>query len=96
MNKFGYQLMKMHSMTSAGYVVVNIDNRGSYNRGIEFEAHLQNKMVMSVCAYVCNMGYCCQGDVEVKDQVTGLLHIAQQEQCIDLSRVAVHGWSYGQ
>ena len=27
--------------------------------------------------------------------MTGLLHIAQQEQCIDLSRVAVHGWSYG-
>ena len=27
--------------------------------------------------------------------MTGLLHVAQQEQCIDLSRVAVHGWSYG-
>ena len=27
--------------------------------------------------------------------MTGLLHIAKQEQCIDLSRVAVHGWSYG-
>ena len=47
-NKFYYQLMKMHSMTSAGYVVVNIDNGGSYNRGLDFEAHLQNKMVMSV------------------------------------------------
>ena len=31
----------------------------------------------------------------MKDQVTGLLHIVKQEQCIDLSRVAVHGWSYG-
>ena len=31
----------------------------------------------------------------MKDQVTGLLHIAKQEQYIDLSRVAVHGWSYG-
>ena len=27
--------------------------------------------------------------------MTGLLHVAQQEQCIDLSRVAIHGWSYG-
>ena len=52
-NKFGYQLMKMHSMTSAGYVVVNIDNRGSYNRRIDFEAHLQNKMVKSVRLCVC-------------------------------------------
>ena len=39
-------------MTSAGYVVVNIDNRGSYNRGINFEAHLQNRMVF-VCVCVC-------------------------------------------
>ena len=45
--------MKMHSMTSAGNVVVNIDNRGSYNRGINFEVHLQNKMVcLRVCDYV--------------------------------------------
>ena len=42
-------------MTSAGYVVVNIDNRGSYNREIDFEAHLQKKMVKSVCLHVCNM-----------------------------------------
>ena len=39
-NKFYYQLMKIHSMTNAGYVVVNIDNRGSYNRGIDFEFKL--------------------------------------------------------
>ena len=56
--KYGYQLMKMHSMTSAGYVVVNIDNRGSYNRGINFEAHLQNKMVQSVCLSVCMLIVC--------------------------------------
>ena len=44
----------MHSMTSAGHVVVNIDNRGSYNRGINFEAHLQNKMVcLRACVCVC-------------------------------------------
>jgi len=52
MNKFSYQLMKMHAMTSAGYVVVNIDNSGSYNREIDFEAHIQNKMVMCVCMCV--------------------------------------------
>ena len=46
--------MKMHSMTSAGHVVVNIDNRGSYNRGINFEAHLQNKMVcLRACVCAC-------------------------------------------
>ena len=58
-NEFGYQLMKMHSMTSAGYVVVNIDNRGSYNRGIDFEAHLHNKMVKAVHLCVCEYDYIC-------------------------------------
>ena len=52
--------MKMHSMTIAGYVVVNIDNRGSYNRGINFEAHLQNKMVVCVCVCcVCAHVHVC-------------------------------------
>ena len=39
--------------TDEGYVVVNIDNRGSYNKGIDFEAHLQYKMVMFVHSCVC-------------------------------------------
>ena len=35
------------------------------------------------------------GNVEVEDQVTGLLAGAAASGCVDTSRVAVTGWSYG-
>ncbi len=42
-----------------GFVVFRIDNRGSYNRGHAFEAHLHKAM----------------GQVEVRDQLVGLEHL---------------------
>lgn len=36
-----------------------------------------------------------QGTVEINDQVEGLLWLASQTNFIDMSRVAIHGWSYG-
>ena len=36
-----------------------------------------------------------QGHVELDDQVEGLNWIAARSECLDLSRVAIHGWSYG-
>ena len=36
-----------------------------------------------------------QGTVEIDDQVEGLQWIAANTDYIDLSRVAIHGWSYG-
>lgn len=36
-----------------------------------------------------------QGQVEIEDQVEGLLYIANKYKFVDLSRVAIHGWSYG-
>lgn len=63
-----------------GYVVVFIDNRGSAHRGIEFERHIHKKM----------------GTVEVEDQVEGLQMLAERTGgFMDMSRVVVHGWSYG-
>ncbi|EDO28674.1 predicted protein [Nematostella vectensis] len=35
------------------------------------------------------------GQVEIEDQVEGLQYIASTTEMIDLSRVAIHGWSYG-
>ncbi|KAJ3217683.1 dipeptidylpeptidase [Clydaea vesicula] len=86
---------------SLGYVVVIIDSRGSYNRGIAFEGHLKNRM----------------GQVELQDQIEGLLYLATgKSRCslekslpdrwedaklnasnsyIDLNRIAIQGWSYG-
>lgn len=38
---------------------------------------------------------CVQGQVEIEDQVEGLQYVADKYKFIDLSRVAIHGWSYG-
>ena len=37
-----------------------------------------------------------QGTVEIEDQVEGLQWLAANMDFIDLSRVAIHGWSYGE
>uniref|UniRef100_A0A8C6PE11 Dipeptidyl peptidase 9 n=1 Tax=Nothobranchius furzeri TaxID=105023 RepID=A0A8C6PE11_NOTFU len=36
-----------------------------------------------------------QGQVEIEDQVEGLQYVAEKFNFVDLSRVAIHGWSYG-
>lgn len=33
--------------------------------------------------------------MEIEDQVEGLHYIADKYKFVDLSRVAIHGWSYG-
>ncbi|XP_045156026.1 dipeptidyl peptidase 9 isoform X3 [Echinops telfairi] len=38
---------------------------------------------------------CPQGQVEIEDQVEGLKFVAEKYGFVDLSRVAIHGWSYG-
>ncbi|EJD74718.1 CBR-DPF-3 protein [Loa loa] len=65
---------------SLGYAVLMVDGRGSSNRGISFEAALKNKL----------------GTVEIEDQVEGLREVAKRTNgLLDLTRVAVMGWSYG-
>lgn len=36
-----------------------------------------------------------QGVVEIEDQVEALHYVADKYKFVDLSRVAIHGWSYG-
>ena len=36
-----------------------------------------------------------QGQVEIEDQVEGLEYVAKATEIVDLSRIAIHGWSYG-
>lgn len=33
--------------------------------------------------------------MEIEDQVEGLQYVAENFNFVDLSRVAIHGWSYG-
>ena len=75
----GLQFLRLHSLLAIGFSVVVIDGKESANRGLEFEGSLKNAL----------------GTVEVTDQLEGLEYIAKKSGYIDLSRVAIHGWSYG-
>lgn len=48
---------------SFGYIVVMIDSRGSYDRGLEFEGHIKNRL----------------GSVELNDQLEGLIYLVSHE-----------------
>jgi len=75
----GLRELRSHLLASQGYVVVCIDNRGSLHRGVAWEACLRGKL----------------GQVELTDQVEVLHWLASVTGYLDLSRVAIHGWSYG-
>lgn len=75
----GIKYLRLNTLASLGYAVVVIDGRGSCQRGLRFEGTLKNQM----------------GQVEIEDQVEGLHHAAEKYGFVDLSRVAIHGWSYG-
>uniref|UniRef100_A0A8C4NWB8 dipeptidyl-peptidase IV n=1 Tax=Dicentrarchus labrax TaxID=13489 RepID=A0A8C4NWB8_DICLA len=75
----GVKYLRLSTLASLGYVVLVIDGRGSCQRGLKFEGAVKDKM----------------GQVEIEDQVEGLHYIADKYKFVDLSRVAIHGWSYG-
>ncbi|XP_071098891.1 dipeptidyl peptidase 9-like [Haliotis cracherodii] len=75
----GLKFLRLHTLASQGYAVVTIDGRGSCNRGLQFESHIKGKL----------------GTVEIEEQVEGLLWLASKVDFIDLTRIAIHGWSYG-
>uniref|UniRef100_A0A4W6D8V7 dipeptidyl-peptidase IV n=2 Tax=Lates calcarifer TaxID=8187 RepID=A0A4W6D8V7_LATCA len=75
----GVKYLRLSTLASLGYVVMVIDGRGSCQRGLKFEGAVKDKM----------------GQVEIDDQVEGLHYVAEKYKCVDLSRVAIHGWSYG-
>ncbi|XP_064645496.1 dipeptidyl peptidase 9-like [Lineus longissimus] len=76
----GTRFLRLHILATLGYAVVVIDGRGSVNRGLAFESHLKFRM----------------GMVEIDDQVEGLKWVSRNyANYLDLTRVAIHGWSYG-
>lgn len=66
-------------MAQQGYVVYVQDNRGTQNRGAEFE-----KAINRNC-----------GKVESEDQMAGIRSLLARCPWIDRDRIGVHGWSYG-
>ncbi|KAI8637275.1 hypothetical protein BD408DRAFT_424779 [Parasitella parasitica] len=92
MNEFKFPRLIRYLMAAYfGFAVVIIDSRGSSDRGLGFESHIQNRL----------------GTVELKDQLEGLefLHSTKfgamptkedkTESVINLDRLAITGWSYG-
>ncbi|KAK9882150.1 hypothetical protein WA026_019667 [Henosepilachna vigintioctopunctata] len=75
----GMRQLRMHMLAARGYVVVAIDSRGSQHRGLHFEGHIKGRM----------------GTLELNDQVEVLHWLSDSLGYIDLTRVAIHGWSYG-
>lgn len=76
----GIRQMRMHMLAAQGYCVVCIDSRGSHHRGSKFEGFIRKRM----------------GTVELADQVEILQKLSNQLGYIDMKRVAIHGWSYGE
>jgi dipeptidyl-peptidase-4 len=62
-----------------GFAVVVIDGRGTPGRGADWERAIRGDLAGPV----------------LDDQVDGLLALAAQEPRLDLSRVAIRGWSFG-
>ena len=62
-----------------GFAVVVIDGRGTPGRGAEWERGIHGDLAGPV----------------LEDQVDGLLALAAEDPRLDLSRVAIRGWSFG-
>ncbi|TNN40873.1 Dipeptidyl peptidase 9 [Liparis tanakae] len=75
----GVKYLRLSTLAFLGYAVLVIDGRGSCQRGLKFEGAVKDKM----------------GQVEIEDQVEALNYVAEKYKFVDLSRVAIHGWSYG-
>lgn len=66
-------------LTSQGYIVVSVDNRGTGARGRDFEKQVYKKL----------------GQYEVTDQIDAAKYILDNYDYIDEDRVGIWGWSYG-
>ena len=65
-------------MAQKGYIVFILDNRGSENRGRDFEQATFRQL----------------GQIEMQDQMRGVEFLSTLPY-VDMSRLGVHGWSYG-
>ena len=72
-------LLESQWLADRGFAVLVIDGRGTPFRGVEWDQSIYRSYV----------------DVALADQVEGLHAAAERYTFLDLSRVAIRGWSYG-
>jgi dipeptidyl-peptidase-4 len=66
-------------MADQGYVVVSIDGRGTPGRGRQWSRAIKNDLIA----------------LPLEDQVTALKLLGERYDELDLSKVGIHGWSFG-
>ncbi len=74
-----YRYFRDQWMADQGYLVVSLDGRGTPGHGRDWERAIRGNFI----------------DVVLEDQVAGLRALAEMVPEMDLSRVAVTGWSFG-
>lgn len=75
----GQRAMWHRYLTSQGYIVASVDNRGTGARGRDFEKQLYKKL----------------GQYEVEDQIDAAKFLIEKYDYIDEERLGMWGWSYG-
>ncbi|MFT8490084.1 MAG: prolyl oligopeptidase family serine peptidase [Gluconobacter oxydans] len=66
-------------LANQGYIVVTLDGRGTPGRDHDFERAIKGNLI----------------DLPLQDQIDGLQALGKRHHEMDLSRVGVHGWSFG-
>ena len=75
----GQRPMWHRYLTTQGYIVVSIDNRGTGGRGRHFEKQIYKKL----------------GQLEVRDQIDAAEYLVENYDYLDKDRMGIWGWSYG-
>lgn len=71
--------LRAQYLSQKGYLVLKIDNRGTWGRGKLFESAIYLRL----------------GHVEVEDQIRGIQFVTDELALADPDRVGIYGWSYG-
>ncbi|MDR8389740.1 S9 family peptidase [Aliifodinibius sp. S!AR15-10] len=75
----GHRPMWHRYLTTKGYIVLSIDNRGTGARGRDFEKQIYKKL----------------GQYEVTDQIDAVKYVIDNFDYVDPDRIGIWGWSYG-
>ncbi|HEX6982680.1 MAG TPA: S9 family peptidase [Balneolaceae bacterium] len=75
----GQRAMWHKYLTSQGYIIVSVDNRGTGARGRDFEKQVYKKL----------------GQYEAEDQIDAAKYLINKYDYFDEDRIGIWGWSYG-
>lgn len=74
-----YKIDWTHYLASEGYIVLEIDGRGTGFRGRKFRSCIQGNL----------------GELEAKDQIAVAEWYRDSNPFVDSERIGIQGWSYG-